>query len=131
MFASSEIAHPDLVFCAGDIAFGETGPESLAQQYEHAKDFFTRLLAVCGNNGVPLPVMRLFVVPGNYDVNRNGVDEDAQAALVMLAKDSYDNTARINARLETKPTPFVNAMKRLAVCETFVKEFLRKYSVNP
>jgi predicted ATP-binding protein involved in virulence len=124
MFDSGEIARPDLVFCTGDIAFGETGAEGLSEQYDSAKDFFTRLLAVCGSKDAPLPVTRLFVVPGNQDVNRNVVDEDAQAALVLLAKDSRSNMARINARLETKATPFLNAMKRLAAYETFVKEFL-------
>jgi Calcineurin-like phosphoesterase len=124
MFEHGEIARPDLVFCTGDIAFGETGPESLAQQYDSAKDFFARLLAVCGSKAVPLPRTRLFVVPGNHDISRTEVDEDAQAALVNLAKDSRNHMVRINARLETKPTPFVNAMKRLAAYETFVKEFL-------
>ncbi|MEN9865370.1 MAG: hypothetical protein RL748_960, partial [Pseudomonadota bacterium] len=124
MFENGEIARPDLVFCTGDIAFGETSAEKLAEQYASAKDFFTRLLAVCGNKDAPLPITRLFVVPGNHDVNRNEVDEDAQAALVLMAKDSRNNMARINSRLETKPTPFVNAMKRLEAYETFVKGFL-------
>ena len=124
MFKHGDIARPDLVFCTGDIAFGETGPESLAQQYASAKDFFTQLLSVCGSEEKPLPLSRLFVVPGNHDINRNEVDEDAQAALVGLAQNSREHMARINARLETKPTPFVNAMKRLAAYETFVKEFL-------
>jgi predicted Zn-dependent protease len=123
MFDNQEIARPDLVFCTGDIAFGETGAESLGQQYDSAKDFFTRLLVVCGKDA-PLPITRLFVVPGNHDINRHEVDEDAQAALVLLAKDSRNEMKRINARLETKPTPFLNAMKRLAAYETFVKAFL-------
>lgn len=124
MFENGEITRPDLVFCTGDIAFGETSAEKLAAQYESAKDFFTRLLAICGSKDAPLPVSRLFVVPGNHDVNRGEVDEDAQAALVGLAKDSRNNLARINQRLETKPNVFVNAMKRLAAYETFVREFL-------
>ncbi len=124
MFDNNEIARPDLVFCTGDIAFGETRAETLAAQYESAKDFFSRLLAVCGSKGAPLPVSRIFVVPGNHDVNRDEVDEDAQAALVFLAKDSRNNQVRINARLAKRPNVFVNAMKRLTAYEDFVKDFL-------
>jgi predicted ATP-binding protein involved in virulence/predicted phosphodiesterase len=124
MFNNGEFARPDLVFCTGDIAFGETGAQALQKQYESAKGFFTDLLRVCGAPGERLPVSRLFVVPGNHDINRKEVDEDAQAALVALARDSRNQMARINSRLETKPTPFTNAMKRLAAYEDFVKEFL-------
>jgi Flp pilus assembly protein TadD/predicted phosphodiesterase/energy-coupling factor transporter ATP-binding protein EcfA2 len=124
MFKNDEFARPDLVFCTGDIAFGETGAEGLQKQYESAKTFFADLLKVCGAPGKPLAVNRLFVVPGNHDINRKEVDEDAQAALVALAQDSRNQMARINSRLETKPTPFTNAMKRLAAYEAFVKDFL-------
>lgn len=124
MFKNPEFPRPDLVFCTGDIAFGATGAEDLAKQYASAQTFFTELLKVCGTPGKPLPVSRLFVVPGNHDINRNEVDEDAQAALVALAKDSRNQVARINSRLETRPTPFVNAMKRLAAYADFVKAFL-------
>ncbi len=119
MFDNGDIARPDLVFCTGDIAFGETKAEALKQQYESAKDFFTRLMDVCG-----LPISRLFVVPGNHDVNRDVVDEDAQAALVALAQESRIHMARVNQRLETKPNVFLNAMKRLQAYQDFVQEFL-------
>lgn len=124
MFDSGEIARPDLIFCTGDIAFGETKAESLSLQYDSAKEFLTCLLSVCGGQENPLPITRLFVVPGNHDINRSDVDEDAQAALVELARNSRNNVGRINSRLETKPTPFLNAMKRLAAYENFVKDFL-------
>ena len=118
-FDSGKLPRPDLIFCTGDIAFGETAKHPLAEQYAQAKTFFTELLAVCG-----CAKERLFVVPGNHDVNRSEIDEDAQAALINLAADSRNNASRINARLETQPNPFKNAMKRLSAYADFIADFL-------
>jgi predicted phosphodiesterase len=52
---------PDLVFCTGDIAF--SGQED---EYKLAGDFFDRLLEATGHPGQK---ERLFLVPGNHDVN--------------------------------------------------------------
>ena len=124
MFKNGEFPRPDLVFCTGDIAFGETGAEDLAKQYASAQAFFTDLLKVCGAPNEPLAIGRLFVVPGNHDINRGAVNEDAQAGLVGLAQESRRNMDRINSRLDKKPNPFLDAMKRLAAYEEFVKTFL-------
>lgn len=118
-FDSGKLPRPDLIFCTGDIAFGETTKHPLAEQYAQAKAFFTELLKVCG-----CAKERLFVVPGNHDVSRSEIDEDAQAALINLAADSRANASRINARLETQPNPFKNAMKRLAAYADFIADFL-------
>lgn len=55
----------DLVFCTGDIGFGETRAEPLAKQYADAKAFFDRVLEIC-----KLGSDRLFLVPGNHDIDR-------------------------------------------------------------
>lgn len=52
---------PDFVFCTGDIAF--SGQED---EYKLAWDFFDRLLEAIGHPGEK---ERLFLVPGNHDVN--------------------------------------------------------------
>jgi predicted phosphodiesterase len=51
---------PDLIFVSGDIAFSST-----PAQYKLAREFFKRLLSV-----TQLPKERLFIVPGNHDVDR-------------------------------------------------------------
>src|SRR6185503_3051324 len=38
-FENDESLRPDLVFCTGDIAFGETGSSPLDDQYNQAKTF--------------------------------------------------------------------------------------------
>lgn len=67
---------PDLIFCTGDIAYGETHCSPLAEQYQEAQAFFDELLKVCGQNGKTLEKNRLFVVPGNHDVNRNSINNE-------------------------------------------------------
>jgi len=46
LFKRDESLYPDLIFCTGDIAYGETGPSPLADQYDQAKRFFDRILSV-------------------------------------------------------------------------------------
>lgn len=118
-FEGGKLPRPDLIFCTGDIAFGETSGHPLAEQYGQAQEFFTELLALCA-----LPRERLFVVPGNHDINRSAVDEDAQAALESMARDSREHVKRINSRLETRPNTFTNAMKRLQAYADFIAAFL-------
>lgn len=39
IFTEKKIEKPDLVFCTGDIAFGETGASPLTDQYKEAASF--------------------------------------------------------------------------------------------
>lgn len=57
---------PDLLFVTGDVAF--SGKE---EEYKLAGDFFRILV-----NKVGIPAERVFVVPGNHDIDRD-VEEDA------------------------------------------------------
>lgn len=114
-----KLPKPDFIFCTGDIAFGEFGKHPLAEQYAQAKAFFDDLLKICG-----CAKQRLFVVPGNHDVQRSAINEDAQAALVAMADDSRARIAQINARLETQPNPFKDAMKRLQAYADFIADYL-------
>lgn len=57
----AHLKQPDLIFATGDIAFsGKTA------EYENATKLFNSLLEAAG-----LPRDRLFVIPGNHDVDRN------------------------------------------------------------
>jgi predicted phosphodiesterase len=124
LFAADESIRPDLIFCTGDIAFGEAGGDLLASQYIDACVFFDELLAVCGTNHKPLLKERLFVVPGNHDVNRKQINADAQVALQTYCGNARDYAQRINQRFNDKSTEFCDAIRRLADYSAFVKEYL-------
>jgi Calcineurin-like phosphoesterase len=115
---------PALIFCTGDIAFGETSGGKLIDQYTNAKEFFDNLLAVCGSNGISLPKERLFVVPGNHDVNRETINGDAQSTLYQWAKQSEQHVEKINQRFADRSTEFRDAVARLREYETFIKAYL-------
>ena len=115
---------PDLIFCTGDIAFGQTKESPLPDQYEQARAFFEALLMVCGRNGLSLPKERLFVVPGNHDVNRNSINSDAQATLTGWAKDPTKHVAEINRRFDSRSKEFLDAIKRLDEYAQFIKDYL-------
>ena len=65
---------PDLILVSGDIAYSGQPAE-----YELARAFFDDLLAA-----VDLPRDRLFLVPGNHDVDRDLVSFPAEATAGML-----------------------------------------------
>jgi len=62
--------NPDLIFVTGDLAHGQlapSGPESLPDQYRMFHEFLERI-----RNGLARPVQkeRVFVIPGNHDIDR-------------------------------------------------------------
>jgi len=104
---------PDLVFCTGDIGFGDIKSQSLADQYQDAATFFDNLLKVSAGSGPQLPANRLFIVPGNHDVTRASVNKDAQAYMSLRAKDPRSYVSEINVRLANRTDEYIGAMKRL------------------
>ena len=66
---AADYLRPDLILVSGDIAFSGQPVE-----YVLAKQFFDELLKVTG-----LPKDRLFVVPGNHDVDRKAISRGAAA----------------------------------------------------
>lgn len=75
---------PDAAVVSGDIAW-----QGSAGDYEQAKQFFERLLSV-----LDLDAGRLFMVPGNHDVNR--------AAYRPSDVPSYNNMDELNKELENE-----------------------------
>lgn len=124
IFKSDNSLRPDFIFCTGDIAFGEASKMPLSKQYDQAKIFMDDLLTACGQAGVPLSKERLFVVPGNHDINRDKVNKDAQDTLTTWAKNSNDHIEKINQRVDEKSPEFMDAIKRLDEYAQFVKEYL-------
>lgn len=115
---------PDLIFCTGDIAFGETSLSTISGQYLQARTFFDELLATCGKNNMPLPKERLFVVPGNHDINRKSINADAQGMLTRFANNASDHVEAINQRVDDRSVEFKDAIKRLDEYAKFVEEYL-------
>lgn len=124
MIAADEKMRPDFIFCTGDIAFGESSTAPLGDQYEQAKNFFDLLLAACGQHDVPLAKERLFVVPGNHDVNRKQINADAQSNLIQKAEEADKHVDTINQRFEDRNFEFKDAIKRLDEYGKFVEEYL-------
>ncbi|MFT5164281.1 MAG: DNA repair exonuclease SbcCD nuclease subunit, partial [Alteromonadaceae bacterium] len=111
---------PDFITCTGDIAFGETGADPLAEQYKLAKSFFRDVLAICDLNK-----KQLFMVPGNHDINRQAVSGAFQRGLVAMAKESAKFVDGINQGYETKNKDTRDAMERLADYELFIKQYAK------
>jgi len=118
-YLQAESLRPDLIFCTGDIAFGETAQTPLEQQYRQAREFFDKLLAIW-----ELPTDRLFVVPGNHDINRKAVNEDAQATLTQWAEQAADHAQKMNQRFADRPRVFQDAIARLDEYAGFVNDYL-------
>ncbi|MGX1127277.1 AAA family ATPase [Pseudomonas sp. HLS-6 TE3448] len=117
-FSDGSVPRPHLLFCTGDIAFGETPGAPLEQQYEEAASFFDELLKCC-----ELPRERLFMVPGNHDVNRGEILGDQQARLIEMAKKPKDHVADINRRFDSSSKDHCSAMERLRVYGQFVQKY--------
>jgi len=90
---------PDLVFFTGDAAFGHVKNkkgQKIADQFKEAETFFE------GVRNAFDPVVRkedFFIVPGNHDVNRTGVDKDetpwiAKASLKDIIEEIHRKTSQ-------------------------------------
>ncbi len=62
---------PDFIIVSGDIAFS-----SKPEEYKLAKDFLDKLLEIT-HLSKNKPKDRLFIIPGNHDVDRNNIDPAA------------------------------------------------------
>lgn len=117
-FSNGSLPQPHLVFCTGDIAFGETSGAPLTKQYEEAASFFDDLLECCG-----LPQGRLFMVPGNHDVNRKEISSDQQARLIEMANNPRAHVDVINQRFHDGNKDHRSAMERLKEYGEFVQNY--------
>ncbi len=124
MFEENKLINPDIVFCTGDIAFGETNDARLSDQYCQASQFFDDLLSVCGVQGIPLSKNRLYIVPGNHDVNRIQVNKFAQETWKVYAKKSNEYGPAINQSVNDKSKEYKDAVERLNDYRAFVKDYL-------
>lgn len=124
IFSFQPELRPDFIFCTGDLAFGELRSDPLTLQYAAAEKFLDNLLIVCGENGNPLPKDRLYIVPGNHDINRAKVNADAQAIYSLSTNDQRGFAQKINQRFDKKTTEFNDAARRLDEFSDFVRNYL-------
>lgn len=116
---AAELGTPDLVLFTGDVAFGHLGDhpgESLREQYLAARTFFDGILTTFDP---PVPKDRLFIVPGNHDVNRNAVGADQITWLDQLT--SEEPVLQLIQR-GTDP-PWRRFMERLAEYRAFLESY--------
>ncbi|HEU4558693.1 MAG TPA: metallophosphoesterase, partial [Longimicrobium sp.] len=88
---------PDLVFATGDIAFS-----GKAAEYALATEFFDALL-----KSVDLPRERLFVIPGNHDVDRDPGKWLARTLTSREEADAYFDPSAPKIHLTQKLGAFV------------------------
>lgn len=124
LFKASPNLKPDMLMCTGDIAFGTKSVDTMSDQYEKAKVFFDQLRAVCGSDDIPLPVERVFAVPGNHDVDRGAINADAQRTLTDWATNSEKHISLINSRIDAKAPEYIDSMRRLTQYAEFIKKVL-------
>jgi len=103
----------DLVLCTGDIGFGETKQEPLEKQYADAKTFFDKVLETC-----KLGSDRLFLVPGNHDIDRSKVLESQTKWFRSGDHDSDE----INQKFRDGHDEIKRAMERLSTYRKFVAD---------
>ena len=123
-FANDPDLKPDFISCTGDIAFGQTSSSPLDDQYKQARVFFKQLLLCCGDGDKPLDKKRLFLVPGNHDINRKMVSKFAQMSLNTMAEDSPANIKEINQGFADLNMDIQGAMNRLAEYNQFIQSYL-------
>lgn len=125
-FRDNALPKPDLIFCTGDIAFGELSKSSMAQQYGYANDFFVCLAKTCD-----IQRGRIFLVPGNHDIDRKAVNTDAQEALNDKADKPREHETVINQRFEEKTREQLDALERLKHYGTFVEQqFAHQHDID-
>ncbi|XVJ48663.1 metallophosphoesterase [Pseudomonas sp. UBT] len=111
----------DLVLCTGDIGFGETKAEPLVKQYLEAKAFFDKVLATCN-----LESDRLFLVPGNHDIDRSKV----RRSQTEWFRSSERNLTQINQDFRNSDAEIRQSMERLAAYRQFVVDHYPHISLD-
>ncbi len=109
---------PDLIFFSGDLAFGQMGPEpgkNLEDQYKGVKKFLEQVRTAFSK---PVPKTRIFLVPGNHDVNRKRVGK-----MSTMFIDSLDDQESLSDFMNGGGEDWNRVMDRLEDYRNFLKDF--------
>jgi predicted phosphodiesterase len=111
----------DLIFCTGDIAFGALKDRPLSGQYAMAREFFDRVLTLCGCDKT-----RLFVVPGNHDIDRGRIFEAVQTSWTAWGEDgkAASMLSKIHTWFANYDKDAKEALCRLEAWGVFVADYL-------
>lgn len=111
---------PDLVIVTGDLAFGNlgSGPYSISAQYEEVAQFLQEIRNAFRR---PIPAERVFLVPGNHDVDRSEVLSSQTRYLDDLAAGESSVAARtINELIRDAGREWQALTKRLGPYKDFL-----------
>ena len=114
---------PDLIFFTGDAAYGHLGDEdgkSIASQYRDVAVLFDEIRTAFSQE---VPRERVFVVPGNHDVNRLQILKGTTALLDTL-HDEEDGLAHVEQMIKVGSgnKDWKAAIERLADYRTFLED---------
>nr|VFJ65378.1 MAG: Calcineurin-like phosphoesterase [Candidatus Kentron sp. FM]VFJ65650.1 MAG: Calcineurin-like phosphoesterase [Candidatus Kentron sp. FM]VFK15819.1 MAG: Calcineurin-like phosphoesterase [Candidatus Kentron sp. FM] len=111
---------PDLVLVTGDLAFGQLGEGDLSiqSQFEDAALFLEEVRAAFR---APIPAERVFLVPGNHDVDRRRIRESQTDWLDNLAN-KPDPAKAVDEMLRDATGEWPGLMERLETYRQFLQQ---------
>ncbi|MBY0430382.1 MAG: metallophosphoesterase, partial [Rhodospirillales bacterium] len=105
---------PNLIFVTGDLAFGNFRGVPMAQQFARVAEFLEAIRDI-----FQLPRERVFVVPGNHDVDRNAVHP-----ALLNHPDSWTDAREVAKWLERWDKNVCNHFERLIAYKAFIAKHL-------
>jgi hypothetical protein len=111
--------HPDFIFFTGDFVFGDVPEMPIREQFADAR----QLLETIRLSFTPaIRKSRVFLVPGNHDVNRNNiVGSDTKWLEQIWRSKSSTPVKEIDTAIERLTDRFVSMLRRLAEYKMFVQ----------
>jgi tetratricopeptide (TPR) repeat protein len=112
---------PDLLFFTGDAAFGQLndGDLSIEEQFTSALLFLEEVRNLFSP---PVPSDRVFIVPGNHDVNLQTVDETTTEWLSNRRKEGKKGRERIEKAIKEIDSEWKRIIERLSEYRSALKE---------
>ncbi len=104
---------PDLIFFTGDLVFGDLPGTPISTQFRDAYEFLESVRRLFAKE---IPADKLFLVPGNHDVNRNRILDFHADYLDRLGTDV------VNRWLRDTPSEWTSVIARLEDYKNFLEE---------
>jgi len=106
-----QLAQIDFIFVTGDVAFS-----GHPEEYRLARQFFADLLRTTG-----VPKSRLFIVPGNHDVDRSVISDQGRDIV-----NEPDSRQEVNSLLSDEISRAI-VMQRFHGYQEFINDYLSKH----
>jgi len=112
--------HPDFIFFTGDIAYGNLPESPIKDQYQEAEGFFERLRTAFTP---AVKIDRIFLIPGNHDVNRGKVAPSETLYLdSLLDKRSEEALETVDNHMRDNTEQWQRFLLRLSDYRTFLEK---------